>query len=332
MNIYREIACRNAKRAFGCFLMAMMVFSSACAEKARFSNREDYMTHLASHEGDLQVQCTGNYVKVWDEPGGDQLIGHLEKADQFEIIGMSGKWAQIVVHQADQTSPDSRNGMSGWMNAEYIDCGCSESEYDMNTSSDGVNLEFHSYEDVLNAYQYALLNRQSEYAEKLFVEPYWVEDDVGYLFRDVNQDGTDELFIMDRPNGYGYGEGSIYAVYALKNGIPFRVAEGWDRSRLYLLNDGTLLNEGSDGAAYSVNFLYTIDGDGLKYCEGYASSDYQLNQTMEWGWFLSADGHYTDDINYLVDEKEVERWSKKKHEAVITDSTGWHSLTTWHRE
>lgn len=70
---------------------------------------------------------------------------------------------------------------------------------------------------------------------------------VGYTFRDLNNDGIDELII---------GGFFILDIYTLANDEPVLVQEGWFRSSLYLLSDGRIYNHGSNGAAYAVIRTY----------------------------------------------------------------------------
>ena len=73
---------------------------------------------------------------------------------------------------------------------------------------------------------------------------------VGYTMMDINGDGTQELLIMevsDQGQTSYFGE-RILAMYTIENDEALFLEGGWARNRFYLLNDGSILNEGSSGA------------------------------------------------------------------------------------
>lgn len=53
-------------------------------------------------------------------------------------------------------------------------------------------------------------------------------------------------------------------MYTLHDDKPVLLIEGWARNRYYLLNDGTIYNEGSSGAAYTSFGIYRISEDGSR--------------------------------------------------------------------
>ena len=100
---------------------------------------------------------------------------------------------------------------------------------------------------------------------------------ITYALEDLNDDGSLEMIVLD-----AMGNTRILAIYALQNGEPVMTHEGWYRSRLYRLSDGSLYNEGSGGAAYSSFGI----GDQLWFT--YPKGDDQ----MEIGYYYAADGTY----------------------------------------
>ena len=152
---------------------------------------------------------------------------------------MADKARNIVkVTYSDKTSPDSHKGMTGWLNADYVDCYCD-----------------------------------------------------GYLLKDLNGDGNDELIILPRSSLEGgnveYCE-MLYAVYTMKNGKPIRVLESWTRSRNYLCVDGGIYNEGSDGASYSTWCIRDIENGRIVVREGVQTADK-----------MDANGEYLEGGVYL---------------------------------
>lgn len=89
---------------------------------------------------------------------------------------------------------------------------------------------------------------------------------VGYAFQDLNKDGCPELIIAQvdsQEATVSYGK-QILAIYSCIQGRPHLLVEGWARNRYYLLSDGTLLNQGSSGAAYSCLGLFQLDTAGTE--------------------------------------------------------------------
>ncbi len=103
------------------------------AEPARYfkqdKNRTFHAEHLRLHIGSKNCKASGNYLKIRTEPDGKKVVGHLEMADTFTLDEISDHWARITVVRAAKTSPDSHNGLSGWVDADYIECPCSSDEY-----------------------------------------------------------------------------------------------------------------------------------------------------------------------------------------------------------
>ena len=86
----------------------------------------------------------------------------------------------------------------------------------------------------------------------------------GFAIRDFSGDGVPELVI----GSIGNGEAStmLYSLYTVVDGQPQFVLEGVYRNAYYLMNDGTIFNRGSAGAAYSIFGLYDLLVDGTLTC------------------------------------------------------------------
>ena len=80
--------------------------------------------------------------------------------------------------------------------------------------------------------------------------------DAGFAVTDLSGDGIPELLIGS------LGSGMIFAVFTVSGGAPKLVLEGWYRNAYYLLQDGTIYNRGSGGAAYTILGIYDISEDG----------------------------------------------------------------------
>ena len=122
------------KRLFALLFMFIIASTStALAAKARsISNDADssfHAKHLALHIGESSCHATGNYIKTRSQSNRDKVIGHLEQADVFELLEVRKGYALVQVTFSHKTSPDSWDGMTGWVDSDYIDCACSSSEY-----------------------------------------------------------------------------------------------------------------------------------------------------------------------------------------------------------
>ena len=116
------------------FILLIALCATAAAEKARFlaedGDRAYHGRHLALHAGTEDCRICGNYLKVRAWPDGNAaVVGHAEQADLVHLLEISGKWARIRVVYSAQSSPDSWTGLEGWVDAAYLECGCSERTY-----------------------------------------------------------------------------------------------------------------------------------------------------------------------------------------------------------
>ena len=114
-------------------VIIVMLAASANADSARFLNQDQnsayHSEHLSLHIGSKNCKVSGNYIKVRPEAGSGKVIGHLEPADTFTLDEITGGWAKITVTRASKRSRDSHNGLTGWVDADYIECPCSSDEY-----------------------------------------------------------------------------------------------------------------------------------------------------------------------------------------------------------
>lgn len=123
------------KKAFLLTILVALILSgeSALAAKARsISSDTDsayHAQHLMMHLQETNCRATGNYIKTRNKANGSKVVGHLEQADEFILLDVKNGWAQIEVIDSDKTSPDSWDGMAGWVNSDYVDCTCSNNDY-----------------------------------------------------------------------------------------------------------------------------------------------------------------------------------------------------------
>lgn len=276
------------KRFIALGALALCLLSgTAMADKARNiasdADSQYHAAHLENHLDTTDVYCTGNYVKVRNKINGKKVVGHLEQADQFQLLDIQKGWVKIKVTYSDKTSPDSHKGMTGWLNADYVDCYCDASEYAGEGEANGfvyADENCRNYDEVIELYIRAIKERwDSDKISEFGFEPCCfvssMESD-GYLLKDLDGDGNDELIILPRSClEYGNAEerGILYAVYTMKNGKPIRVLDSWTRSRNYLCTDGGIYNEGSDGASYSTWCIRDIKNGRIVVREGVQTTD-----------------------------------------------------------
>ena len=106
---------------------------------------------------------------------------------------------------------------------------------------------------------------------------------IGYMFADINDDGSEELLIgpIDDDN---HSISGICGIYTMVDEKTILVKEGWLRNRVYLLEDNTIYNEWDDGAAHWGNKTYTLNpetGD-LKNIDCYFYQDVNMDGTDAW--------------------------------------------------
>lgn len=86
---------------------------------------------------------------------------------------------------------------------------------------------------------------------------------LGYLLRDLDGDGSDELLIGLQSDDSLLQE-LVFDLYTVKDGAAVQIFSGWERSRWYLEEDGLLVSEGSDSAFTSMWYVYQLSDGALK--------------------------------------------------------------------
>ena len=104
---------------------------------------------------------------------------------------------------------------------------------------------------------------------------------VGYVLRDISGDSIPELIFAQVEhteviNSFGK---RILAVYTCIGGTPRLILEGWGRNCYYLLPDGSILNRGSSGAAYSCLGIFRLNGTELE-CLDFFFTDVEDSQII----------------------------------------------------
>ncbi|MBR3997584.1 MAG: hypothetical protein IKI93_04490, partial [Clostridia bacterium] len=88
--------------------------------------------------------------------------------------------------------------------------------------------------------------------------------DSGCMIRDLSGDGVPELLIGSAAGEeYDAVAGTmIYALFTISDGQPKLTLEGAYRNAYCILEDGSIFNQGSGGAIYSIFGLYDLTADG----------------------------------------------------------------------
>ena len=317
----------------GMIMLFLFCANEALAAKARSittnADSDYHDSHLALHIGDINCHGTGNYVKIRTQAGGDKIVGHLEQADAFNLVDVQNGWALIQITTSASTSPDSQAGMTGWVDADYIDCNCSDTEYysgnaNLNSSSAaGVLLpsQWNTYQDVLDTYYYVasekvtgIVNepqmREIENLLGVLLEPTMYPSlNAGYIIRDLNGDGIDELIILFPSQ---YEESEIITLYTLENNRPKLLLYGANRSRYCLAVDGGIVNYGSDGADYSRYYVFDIVGTKLV-VRGVIISDVDNSGNVCYFYTTDTDLDTTNDIPVDEDYAMHHKFAEEDH-------------------
>lgn len=109
------------------------------------------------------------------------------------------------------------------------------------------------------------------------------KDSVGYLLRDMDGNGTQELLMICNDESQ-----SILDMYTLENGEPVSVFSGWERNAYFLREDNRILNIGSGSAARTNYVFYRLQGKTLEQEE---SIYFDAERDMENPWFMGEDMH-----------------------------------------
>lgn len=252
----------------------------------------------------------------------------------FSGTAMADKARNIVkVTYSDKTSPDSHEGMTGWLNDNYVDCYCDAGEYAGEGGANGfvyADENCRNYDEVIELYIRALKERwNSDKISEFGFEPYCfvssMESD-GYLLKDLDGDGNDELIILPRSClEYRNSEerGILYAVYTMKDGKPIRVLESWTRSRNYLCVDGGIYNEGSDGASYSTWCIRDIKNGRIVVREGVQTTDKTLeNGDIEMAYLRMTESHKLYD-GEEISEEQADADLARYQNMLLNDDSGF---------
>jgi beta-lactamase regulating signal transducer with metallopeptidase domain len=178
--------------------------------------------------------------------------------------------------------------------------------------------DYSGYDELIAEARDVLENFDGNYpGEEPFstvIYQHWDYETLGYLIKDIDGNGVDELIFGANTDGWDDGgwDGIIYDIYTIVNGDVFHVLDGWERNRYYLCENGCIANEGSSSAFESRYSYYTYSGTELTMVE---SVLYYSRQDEEHPWFYSTEQE--PDIKNaepISQEKAAEIMNKYVHE------------------
>ena len=214
-------------------------------------------------------------VQVFENPD-DWAYGPVEKIGELKLN--DGKLYDVVIsYPTESQFGFSEDGKIKEMPTKYKNfyearleiagtvTGKSGEKVDVGAGTKGERI----YKDVLNKHLTAI--KEAWDANKLEAENMSsmyvvmasgegnVLDKAGYAYRDINQDGIDELLIGEIADEAW--KGIIYDIYTMVDRKPAHVISGWDRNRYYDWEDSFIVNEYSGGANESGVVVYTLGGN-----------------------------------------------------------------------
>lgn len=139
--------------------------------------------------------------------------------------------------------------------------GCIFDKKEEKTDTTSVNetkvkeVDYSSYYELMNTITTGLLNGFTDEQMKtldISVRFYMNKDyeELGYVIRDLDGDGVDELILGCNEVSYpGWGN-FIYDIFTIKDGQRVHILDGWERNIYQLCDDGTIYNSGSGGAGH----------------------------------------------------------------------------------
>lgn len=177
--------------------------------------------------------------------------------------------------------------------------------------------DYSGYTDLIAQARDVLENSDGNYPEE---EPFshvfyqhWEYETLGYLIKDIDGNGVDELIFGANTDGWDNGgwDGIIYDIYTIVNGEVFHVLDGWERNRYYLCENGCIANETASSAFEFSYDYYAYNGTGLTLVE---SVIHNSRHDEENPWFYSTENE--PDIKKaepIGQEKATEIMSKYIH-------------------
>lgn len=219
------------------------------------------------------------------------LFNRYEQANVDFIVAYENRRSQIRQQQAaqprEQTAIDGENPTK----EKKADPGLYGEESSTSGELDSL------YGEIRDLYQDALLQGWSgqEYevaGMNTLAAGFASPADLGYMYRDLNGDGTGELLIGPM-NTQLYGQGAVLEIYTLLDGVPVEVAASDENTSYYICDDDTICRERTkEDGNWELDYL-DLEGTDLV-CKDVLLMDEELD--AEKPWFVLGDtDEYTQD-------------------------------------
>lgn len=181
-----------------------------------------------------------------------------------------------------------------------------------------------AYDTVIERYRTAVAHKDEGYdifAQYDVSEMIFYADHVGYARVDLDGNGTEELIIA----GIGYDipeEPYLFEIFTLENGTPVSVARSQARSRLFLMGDNKIYNEGSSGAASSNFSVMQLSGSQLRFLNGLYTTDTLADGSPSpYTYYFTTSNQYGD-LSLLAGDNGMEE------KVADTFLTSWRGSVT----
>ena len=126
-------------------------------------------------------------------------------------------------------------------------------------------------------------------------------DYLGYAIEDINQDGNLELIIGSVSHDDNPFDGKdIYALYTVLDDKAEWILGSTERNRFYILEDGRIYNEGSNGAAYSVFDVSHLEDNKLVVEDYYFTYDTEEDPTII-NFYHNTSGQWDPSVSEQMD-------------------------------
>lgn len=167
---------------------------------------------------------------------------------------------------------------------------------------------------------------------------------VGYAIQDLSGDGVPELILAQvdsQEERLSFGR-RILAMFSCYGTNPSLILEGWGRNCYYLLPDGSILNQGSSGAAYSSLGLFRLseNADALE-CLDFFFTDTEDDRIITYHnqdgvWDASHEGNELVDVDFWrlseIMEADIESLKLTSLYFYLEDNPSSLVLPQWYPE
>ncbi len=144
-------------------------------------------------------------------------------------------------------------------------------------------------------------------------------DKLGYVRKDVNNDGKEELFIGYFDNeGDSDVENEIYAAFTYEGDVLRPIFEKQKRNTFALTDTGTVYFYGSDDARYYILAEYALDENGELICEDFYFTYPKHGDINNMGYYHNTTGEWNPEVSEEIQMTPEELEAKRQELAART--------------